>query len=151
MLFRSDQSVNHEGEEGDSNWDGVPDSHGKGPDDVLAAESLKLSLSLLVNNLAETLLPCEVLDDANVLQDLVGGVNTLIGSSHDLLLSPSKSKGKANIDWKQKDHDDQTWNRTESEDLIKQNNANHQLSRSRRKQEMQISTDLGNLEGIDRH
>ena len=94
-----DESVNQEREEGDKDGHGVPDSNSQCPDHESRAQCLELSLTLLVDDAAKALLPGEVLDDANVLQNLVGNISTLIGGCKDSLGCDGETTSKAVVDW----------------------------------------------------
>ncbi|KAI6767510.1 hypothetical protein HG530_005519 [Fusarium avenaceum] len=72
--------VDKERKERDKNGDRVPDSHSQCPDHESRAQGFELSLALLINNAAKALLPSKVLDDANILQDLVGNISGDLGN-----------------------------------------------------------------------
>ncbi|KAI6747764.1 hypothetical protein HG531_008306 [Fusarium graminearum] len=145
------KGVNEEREERNEDGHGVPNSNSQCPDHESRAQRLELSLTLLINDTAKALLPSKVLDDANVLQHLVGDISTLVGGCKDSLGSDGETTSKAIVDGQKENHDDDTRDGTETHDLPEQNNGNNQLSRCRGTQEVEVSCNLGDLETVNGH
>jgi len=59
----------------------------------------KLSRALFVDKTYEALLPSEVLDNADIAQDFIRGMDPGIGLSENKLLNAGKSLGNKEIDW----------------------------------------------------
>ncbi|KJR89195.1 uncharacterized protein SPSK_05813 [Sporothrix schenckii 1099-18] len=146
-----DHGVDQEAAECNQDGDRVPHSDCACPDNVTLTKGLKLGAALLVDNVAEAELPGEVLDDADILENLVGGVDALVGSGHNLLLGGVESLGEANVDRQEQRHDDEARDGTQAHDTVQQDNGDEELGRSSSNQEMQVGCDLGHLEAVNRH
>ena len=71
---------------------------------------LELSVSLLVNQSDETLFPSKELNDSDIGKNLIGGVDTSIGSRKNELLNLGKLSRDIHVDGKQEDHHADTGN-----------------------------------------
>ena len=107
--------------------------------------------TLLFDIAEETLLPGEVFDNANVGEDLVGRVNPSVGSSQNLLLGRGELLCDPHVDRKQQGHHTDSDNTTVAENLVEQDDGEYKLNGRFSPEEVQVSTDFGNLERIHSH
>ena len=112
---------------------------------------LELNITLLVDETDESLLPGEEFDDPDIGKDLVGGMDTCVGSRQDELLNLGELACNVHVDRKKNDHHTNTGNTTVAKDSIQKDDCNHDLNGGISPQEVQVGTNLADFEGVDSH